>query len=400
MKPPFFDAIPIIETIESAGFEAYFVGGSVRDYLLERDITDIDIATSATPYEIKAIFPKTIDVGIQHGTVMVLHNGGNYEVTTFRSESEYGDFRRPNEVTFIRSLTEDLQRRDFTMNAIAMTKTGELIDPFSGKESISAKEIKTVGNAEERFREDGLRMMRALRFVSQLTFSIDSGTLHALKLHGELLKKISVERLAMEFEKLLLGQNHKSALTLLIDTELYTYLPGLRGRKKELTAFIETGLDNVFSLEEMWIMILYHFRLQPADVEAFLREWKQPINRIRRVKHGLEWLYYRLEQEWTKQDLYRAKKELIVSTERLYNKLKGKLVDTQRLSLEREWDCLPIKERRELAVTGQDLMKWFGLQGGPWIEEKLVEVENAVIRGKIDNRNGAIREWLLTCNRP
>ncbi|MGO2926624.1 MAG: CCA tRNA nucleotidyltransferase, partial [Leuconostoc citreum] len=121
----FMQAQPILEHIESAGFEAYFVGGAVRDMLLNKPIHDVDIATSAFPEEIKALFTKTVDTGIQHGTVMVLDHGDGYEITTFRTESTYTDFRRPDKVTFVRSLAEDLKRRDFTINAIAMTKDGD-----------------------------------------------------------------------------------------------------------------------------------------------------------------------------------------------------------------------------------------------------------------------------------
>src|SRR3954451_24281467 len=162
MIPIFKKAIPLLEVIEKAGFEAYFVGGCVRDYLLGKKIADVDIATSATPQEIKTIFSKTIDVGIEHGTVVVIWDKETYELTTFRSDGEYTDFRRPSEVTFIRSLEEDLKRRDFTMNSMAMDKEGRLIDPFSGRKAIQNKIIETVGAAPDRFHEDALRMMRAI----------------------------------------------------------------------------------------------------------------------------------------------------------------------------------------------------------------------------------------------
>ncbi|MDF2859422.1 MAG: tRNA nucleotidyltransferase, partial [Neobacillus sp.] len=126
MKEPFLAAVPVLQKLEDAGFEAYFVGGSVRDLLLDKGIHDVDIATAATPEEVKRVFSKTVDVGIEHGTVLVLFQNESYEITTFRTEAEYQDYRRPKEVTFIRNLTEDLQRRDFTMNAIAMDKKGQL----------------------------------------------------------------------------------------------------------------------------------------------------------------------------------------------------------------------------------------------------------------------------------
>src|SRR5699024_8631518 len=130
MPQEYIKARPIINKLEQAGFEAYFVGGSVRDILLHQKIHDVDIATSAFPAEVKAIFPKTIDIGIEHGTVLVLSEGEQYEITTFRTESTYQDFRRPDDVQFVRSLEEDLKRRDFTINALALNKKGTVIDLF------------------------------------------------------------------------------------------------------------------------------------------------------------------------------------------------------------------------------------------------------------------------------
>ena len=147
----FKQALPIIDKIEEAGFEAYFVGGSVRDTLLNKPINDVDIATSAKPNEIKEIFPKTIDVGIEHGTVMVLWKDASYEITTFRTESTYQDFRRPDTVEFVRSLKEDLKRRDFTINALAMDRDGKIIDYFNGQKDLENNLIKAVGIPEERF---------------------------------------------------------------------------------------------------------------------------------------------------------------------------------------------------------------------------------------------------------
>lgn len=398
MKTPFLKALPILEQIEKAGFEAYFVGGSVRDFLLDRNIDDVDIATSATPDEVKEIFPKTVDVGISHGTVVVLYQGESYEVTTFRSESEYDDYRRPNEVTFIRSLEEDLRRRDFTMNAIAMTKSGEIIDPFSGQDAILQKVIKTVGNAEERFHEDALRMMRAVRFVSQLAFAIDDETYSALENHRQLLQHIAVERIATEFEKLLLGENYQAALSILLETGIYEYLPRFQHKYEELASFSKIKLDPSFSIEDYWVMILKHLNLKPSNVESFLRSWKQPIKLIRRVKRGLSWLEERLHHNWNLVDLYKAESEIALSTEKLYNLLTGHAVHTNIDELQKQLKSLPIKERSELQVSGQDLMEWFELKGGPWIEDKLLEIERAVIVGETKNGKEAIREWLFRCN--
>ena len=218
--PEFAEALPILEQIEAAGFEAYFVGGSVRDNLLGLPIHDVDIATSAYPAEIKQIFKRTVDTGIQHGTVMILDHGNGYEVTTFRTETGYQDFRRPDSVTFVRSLEEDLKRRDFTINALAMRADGEIIDLFDGIADLKAHKIRAVGVADERFHEDALRMMRAVRFESQLGFSVTETTQAAIEKHAALLEKIAIERIHVEFMKLMQRIERQNGLRTFIDTEI------------------------------------------------------------------------------------------------------------------------------------------------------------------------------------
>ena len=155
----FQEALPVLEKIKAAGFEAYFVGGSVRDVLLGHPIHDVDIASSSYPEETKKIFPRTVDIGIEHGTVLVLENGHDYEVTTFRTEDLYVDYRRPSQVSFVRSLEEDLKRRDFTINAFALDEKANIIDKFNGLVDLEQKILRAVGNAAERFNEDALRIM-------------------------------------------------------------------------------------------------------------------------------------------------------------------------------------------------------------------------------------------------
>lgn len=254
MKEPFKGALPLLQEIQKAGFEGYFVGGSVRDYLLDRPIHDIDIATSATPEEIKKIFPKTIDVGIEHGTVIVLFDQASYEITTFRSESNYKDYRRPSEVEFIRSIKEDLARRDFTMNAMAMDHDGYIFDPFNGKRDIQEKIIRTVGQPKERFSEDALRMLRAIRFVSQLSFTLEEETLLAIKENNQLLTFIAVERITMELEKLLNGENASGGLRLLLDTEVYKYIPGFHERKEAIQQLLINPIEKLTN-DEKWALL-------------------------------------------------------------------------------------------------------------------------------------------------
>ncbi|MES9685497.1 CCA tRNA nucleotidyltransferase, partial [Gottfriedia acidiceleris] len=223
----FDKAKPILDKLIKNGFEAYFVGGCVRDKLLNRTIGDIDIATSALPEEVMSIFPKTVPTGLQHGTVLVIQNSEPYEITTFRTESTYHDFRRPSEVTFVKSIEEDLKRRDFTMNAIAMTTKNEIIDPFNGTIDLYDGLIRCVGEAKERFQEDALRMLRGIRFVSQLDFRLHDETFNAIKSNKHLIENIAIERISVEIEKMLIGKSPKKGIGLLIQTNLINHLPSL-----------------------------------------------------------------------------------------------------------------------------------------------------------------------------
>lgn len=195
----------IIGVLQEAGFEAYAVGGCIRDSLLGRTPNDWDITTSAKPMEVKALFSHTIDTGIQHGTVTILLDREGFEVTTYRIDGEYEDGRHPKEVSFTGSLEEDLKRRDFTINALAYNETAGLIDIFEGQKDLKDGIIRCVGNAEERFTEDALRMLRAIRFSAQLGYRIEENTLAAIhKLAGNL-EKISAERIQTELLKLIVS---------------------------------------------------------------------------------------------------------------------------------------------------------------------------------------------------
>lgn len=397
MIEAFIQAIPLIEIIEKAGYEAYFVGGSVRDYLLKKEIDDVDIASSATPDEIKGIFPKTVDVGIEHGTVVVLFKGQSYEITTFRSESEYEDFRRPKDVQFIRSLYDDLKRRDFTMNAIAMNRNGQLIDPFSGSEAIQNKLIQTVGEPQERFSEDALRIMRAIRFVSQLSFTLEEKTLIALKENAYLLKKISIERKTKEFEKILCGKNRRCSIHLLSDAGLHTFLPGLDKEAealKQLTSFECEKLQ----LSEMWALLLYILKVPSEKCIAFLKDWRLSNQKMKVIAKLLSSLENRISKPWFELSLYLAGEEISISVEKIYQVLNRYENHEQIDDLKIRYQDLAIKERGDLAITGQDLISWMEESGGPWVKDLIEKIEQAVLKRHVLNEKEAIREWLHTCN--
>ena len=195
----------IINTIMEAGYEAYAVGGCIRDSILGRIPDDWDITTSATPCQVKELFGRTIDTGLKHGTVTVMLDKEGFEVTTYRIDGVYEDNRHPKEVTFTASLIEDLKRRDFTINAMAYNDTVGLVDAFGGMEDIERKVIRCVGNPRERFMEDALRIMRAVRFSAQLGYQIEAETKEAIKELSQNLAHISAERIQTELVKLVIS---------------------------------------------------------------------------------------------------------------------------------------------------------------------------------------------------
>lgn len=227
----------IINSLQAKGYEAYAVGGCVRDSILNREPEDWDITTSATPWQVKDIFNRTVDTGISHGTVTVLIGNNAHEVTTYRIDGDYEDGRHPSEVTFTASLEEDLRRRDFTINAMAYNDDSGLIDLYGGVEDLQHKCIQCVGNAEARFGEDALRILRALRFAAQLDFGIEQATYDAIcKLSGTL-SKISAERIAAEMTKLLLS-GHPEYIQYAFDTGITSVI------LPEFDAMMNTAQNN------------------------------------------------------------------------------------------------------------------------------------------------------------
>ena len=224
----------IIKKIYEHNYEAYIVGGCVRDALLDVTPHDYDITTSAPPHVVLDIFKdfKCIETGIEHGTVSVLIDSNLYEITTYRIEGEYNDHRRPDSVDFTNKLEEDLKRRDFTINAMAYNEKDNLIDLFGGKEDLKNKIIKTVGNPYDRFNEDGLRMIRAIRFSSKLNFLIEEETLQAIYNNAQIIKNISLERITDEFTKIILSDKPEN-IVYLFKTKLLKYLDISNEENKE-----------------------------------------------------------------------------------------------------------------------------------------------------------------------
>lgn len=389
----FIKALPVLKEINDRGFEAYFVGGCVRDMLLRRHIHDVDIATSAYPEEIKEIFPKTIDTGIQHGTVTVLFENESYEITTFRTETGYQDFRRPDHVTFVQNLSEDLKRRDFTINALAMDVEGNVIDHFDGLKDLDNKLIKAVGKADNRFHEDALRMMRAVRFMSQLEFDLEPATRQAIVDNHALLSKISVERIRDEFVKMGLGKGSRQAFQVFLDTDLSEEVPGFAGKKDALSIFPQ--LNFAPSTEaNLWALIIILLKIPNDEIAHFMRMWKNSNALERQVAKTVEFFDLISAQDPTNYDLFLSDLPTIASAIDLSHIL-GQPINGQAL-IDR-YEALPIKEDSDLVINGSYLLK-NGIPAGPQVGEILAEIKKQVVEGNLVNDKKEIEKFLISRN--
>ena len=222
------DVIEILDRLERCGHRADVVGGPVRDHIMGRIPHDFDITTSATPEEVKAVFSdeRTVDTGIKHGTVTLVKDGENYEITTYRIDGEYTDSRHPDSVSFTKRIEDDLARRDFTVNAISYSPTHGFTDPFGGREDVERRLIRAVGDPVLRFSEDALRILRGIRFASTLGFTIDADTRAAMRACSHLLPRVSVERIYAEFSRLLSGDSAYTVLSEFCDL-IAVFLPEL-----------------------------------------------------------------------------------------------------------------------------------------------------------------------------
>lgn len=386
----FQEALPILEKIRKAGYEAYFVGGSVRDAILGRPIHDVDIASSSYPEETKAIFERTIDVGIEHGTVLVLENHQEYEITTFRTEDVYVDYRRPSSVSFVRSLEEDLKRRDFTVNAFALSEEGEIIDLFNGLEDLENRILRAVGVATERFNEDALRIMRGFRFQASLGFDLEEETFKAMTDCAPLLEKISVERVFIELDKLLLAPYWRKGLEGLIASHSYQYLPLLQNSRSSLEKLFQLRMDyNFTSSEQAWAALL--LTLDENKVSAFFKKWKTSRDFAKKVEQLVEIYRLREKARLNRRDVYRYDKSLLLSAEEL-RQAHGLSVDFQ--VIEELYDSLAIHDKHEIVVNGGMLIKEYGLKPGPALGQVLSAIEWAIVDGILENDIQAIGDFL------
>ncbi len=378
-------ATEVIHIIEQAGFEAYIVGGAVRDFYLDKKNADVDIATSALPEEIQSIFSQTIDVGIEHGTVLVLDCGEPIEVTTYRTESTYSDHRRPDEVHFVRNLEEDLKRRDFTMNAMALNQTGDYIDLFNGRADIDAKIIRAVGNPSERFKEDALRMLRAIRFAAQLGFTIEEQTLQAINEQSQSISYIAMERVQVELSKAWTSASVYLAIEYIEQTGLAAHLDGEFNAldwKDFHSSDRQVGWAYFCFISNRDTSLLAKYRLSNKDKQFT----KQVFEAYDCMQNGLQAIDY------LRFDLY------ILQTAYQFATWRNETPLVTYEEIERKKQALPIQNPKDLALSGKDVLEWSERKRGPWIKTILDAALLAVIDGKVVNDKQQLKEWFYAFN--
>ncbi|MDD3569787.1 MAG: CCA tRNA nucleotidyltransferase [Lachnospiraceae bacterium] len=386
------DVAWILKKLNENGFEGYIVGGCVRDAIMGIEPHDWDMTTSATPQEIKRIFSHTVDTGIKHGTVTVVLNGENYEITTYRVEGDYQDCRHPSHVSFTRDLHEDLLRRDFTMNAIAYCQSEGYVDIFGGISDINERVIRGVGDASERFREDALRMLRAVRFSVQLNFDIEEKTKEALKENAELIEKISAERIREELTKTITG-NALNRLPVLWETGLLKHI------SLELCNSVEKNSEDIIyqlkGIEKNTVMA-YAVFLQFMDIpkaKNVLQSLKFDTKTMRLAKTVLNNMKVEIETSSAQVRKFAAR----IGTEALETLYKVKLaggenaaekaLETLKRVIE-DGDCISVKG---LALSGEDLMG-IGVEKGKAIGNILNELLEMVLENpKMNNKETLLK---------
>ena len=383
----------IIERLKEHGFEGFAVGGCVRDSLLKKTPTDWDITTDALPEDMKKIFKKTFDTGIAHGTVTVLMDGVGYELTTYRIDGNYSDGRHPDSVSFSKNLSEDLCRRDFTVNAMAYSHNKGIVDLFGGRKDLQNGIIRAVGDAKKRFDEDALRMLRAVRFAAQLGFKIDDDTFAAIKEKAKLLSKVSKERIFVELNKSLCGdfaQNIKMVYTsglyryigkefAKLDENIYDFYPRKFPNKKHMywAAFLE-NIENAEAVKK----ILFELKSDNAtrnNTYLLVKELKNPLPSS---DEDIRWSLHRIGA-----DLFCDYIEILKSDKKNVDILDK--IDT----IENRYSLI-LKENHAyeismLDITGKDLMD-IGISKGPKIGEVLEFLLKKVIENPLNNEKSSL----------
>lgn len=375
-------AMRVIEKLNENNHEAYLVGGYVRDLLLGIPSSDIDITTSATPDEVRGVFPDAKDTGLRFGTVTVFCEGDAFEVTTFRKDMGYDDHRHPSTIVFSDSLEEDLKRRDFTVNAFAMDAKGRVIDLFAGTEDLKHKIIRAIGDPGERFKEDALRILRAFRFTAKLDFDIEQKTLSAIIEDMPLLKRIANERILDELKKMIELPFVKKAMTLMNACGVGRVFPELK-----------KGLERVVASEEPLADDGDFFTLcRHENEKPFPKTWRFSNRERTEINRDALLLDKVLSEGFDAYDVYTHGMDRCLKVNRLQRFYEPRKDDESEIARLKE--DLPITSAKDLAFRGADIRELEALDDPASIGGLLNEIERKIIAGELKNDRDSIKTFV------
>lgn len=391
----------IMKVLERRGHSAYLVGGCVRDMLMGLRPNDWDIATSAIPEEVVKLFDRTEETGLKHGTVTVrMSKGKKAEVTTFRTENGYSDHRRPDTVTYISDLTEDLSRRDFTINAIAIPLGGIIMDPFGGREDIERKLIRTVGDPEKRFSEDALRMFRAYRFAAKLGFRIEENTRQGIRKCAHLTSALAVERISGEMDKMLRSASPEIVYQVIECGLLDLYLEGRNISEAETDNLRLISGNKIMRWAGLCAILLKHGLIR--SVPELLRTLRLDGASISAISIGIEIAKDNLPDDkygW-KMLLSKYGQNAVRCAAAAVDVLNGDTLRQKQIqSVIKSGDCFTLKR---LAINGNDLIA-LGFQPGVELGMALEELLLHVIKNPGDNKKNILitrAVYMLQNNKP
>ena len=358
----FEKAIEVLKIIEKKGFKAYIVGGYVRDIYLSLNASDIDIATSATPKDLIKIFKKNVIIDENYGSTKLTYKNTCFDITTFRRDIKYKDNRKPTEIEYVDSIGEDLNRRDFTINTLYMDKDGNIIDILNAKKDINNKVIRCVGNADEKLKEDSLRILRAIRFATVLNFKIDKELEHAIKKNISTLKELSFHRKKEELNYIFRSSNYEYGLELINKYKLDKHL-GLSKIKK---------LKQTSDVLGMWAQISY------SDEYPFSRLERETISKIR------EMLIYK------KIDNYSLYKYGI-----LISLTVGEILGIDKKKVLKDYEELSIHSEEDIVFNNLDIANILGLEPSYKTKEILSDIEYKILSNKLKNDKYDLKEYII-----
>ncbi len=373
----------IVKKLLDNGYQAFFVGGFVRDRLLGIEVNDIDITTNALPKAVQQLFQKTKATGVRYGTVTVFEDNHAYEVTTFRSDGQYSDHRKPDRVIFSDELSEDLKRRDFTINAFAMDYDERIIDLFSGREDLENHLIKAIGDPDQRFDEDALRILRAFRFVSKLGFQIEEKTFDSIQKNMHHLTAIANERILSELKKIFGNPYADQAVNLLHMSGFHKAFPELEKGIDFLKDITGYQLDYL----EFFALCFYLSDQSIPDDWRFSNKERAIINKI------IELVTVTEEDTYNEMIIYRLGKDIPLMAAHV-SRLLREDNDQSQLIMD-IYQKLPIRKTCDLKFKGQDILELTSLRNAEIIGEVIDDITYQVITGQLPNEYIPLKKYTL-----